>query len=258
LVGNNGFVWQVLPAYDFMKFHIERSLDDAMAHDFVDIEPGLDDEEEPKHSRMEINIMNAQSKLKKYRQLLTSPVYIVAMVLIPWIKWEYCDSHWTESEVHAAKVVAQKYWDDHYHEVKVGDTSSSKLEPVITKPGGKEPGLLQAHIRRRRVPKTKEFQDEYTRYCLVEPVEENDWHSALLWWEAHEQQYPRLTQMAKDILSIPGMSAEVERLFSSAKLMLPPTRSLLQEDGIEAGECIRSWIQNQIISVAVWPQDCID
>jgi hypothetical protein len=48
----------VLPAYDFMKFYIERSLDDAIVYDFVDIEPGLDDEEKPKHSRIEINVMN--------------------------------------------------------------------------------------------------------------------------------------------------------------------------------------------------------
>jgi len=241
-----------------MKFHIEQSLDDATAHDFIDIEPSSDDGEEPGYSRMKINIMNAQSKLKKYRQLLTSPVYIVAMVLIPWIKWEYCESHWTEPEVRAAKVVAQKYWDDHYCGAKVGDSTGALGPVAITKPGGKEPGLLQAHIRRRQVPKTKESQDEYERYCLAEPVEENDWDSALLWWEAFEQQYPGLARMAKDILSIPGMSAEVERLFSSAKLMLPPTRSLLQEDGIEAGECIRSWIQNQMIPVAIWPQDCID
>jgi hypothetical protein len=46
--------------------------------------------------------------------------------------------------------------------------------------------------------------------------------------------------MARDILSIPAMSAKVERLFSSTKLMIPPARNLLQPDGIKAGECVRS------------------
>jgi hypothetical protein len=46
--------------------------------------------------------------------------------------------------------------------------------------------------------------------------------------------------MAKDIMSIPGMSAKVERLFSSTKLMLPPSKSSLLKDRIKAAECIRS------------------
>jgi hypothetical protein len=49
--------------------------------------------------------------------------------------------------------------------------------------------------------------------------------------------------MARDIFGIPGMSAEVERLFSSAKLMIPPHRSSLSPASVEAGECIRSWVK---------------
>ena len=53
--------------------------------------------------------------------------------------------------------------------------------------------------------------------------------------------------MARDIFSIPAMSAEVERVLSSAKLMIPPSRNLLQADGIKAGECIRSWTLEGLI-----------
>ena len=53
--------------------------------------------------------------------------------------------------------------------------------------------------------------------------------------------------MARDIFSIPAMSAEVERLFSSTKLMIPLSRNLLQPDGIEAGECVQSWTLNSLI-----------
>jgi hypothetical protein len=88
------------------------------------------------------------------------------------------------------------------------------------------------------------IEDEYKRYCnepLISPGE-----SPLVYWKENSHRFPRLSQMAKDILSIPGMSAEVERLFSSAKFMLPPERSMLGADGIEAGECIRSWIKNKL------------
>jgi hypothetical protein len=55
--------------------------------------------------------------------------------------------------------------------------------------------------------------------------------------------------MPRDILSIPGISAEVERVFSSAKFLIPPERSNLGADAIEAGECIRSWIKNGFFSL---------
>jgi hypothetical protein len=64
----------------------------------------------------------------------------------------------------------------------------------------------------------------------------------LKWWSIHEAEYPRLAQLARDVFGIPGISAEVERHFSSAKLILPPHRSNLEPVSIEAGECIRSWV----------------
>lgn len=88
--------------------------------------------------------------------------------------------------------------------------------------------------------------DEYTRYCLLDVVKEyKDGH--LVWWALHHAEFPRLARMARDIFSIPGMSAEVERLFSSVKHMLGPTRAQLAPDGIEASEGIRSWTRAGLI-----------
>ena len=101
-------------------------------------------------------------------------------------------------------------------------------------------------MKRRHRQSKGSLKDEYHRYCQLDP-EDIEWSSPLAWWQIHEKAFPRLAQMARDILSIPAMSAEVERLFSSAKLMLPPSRNLLQPDGIEAGECIRSWTLDGLI-----------
>ncbi len=49
-------------------------------------------------------------------------------------------------------------------------------------------------------------------------------------------------QLSRDIFGIPGMSAEVERLLSSAKLMISAHWSCLEPQLIEAGKCIRSWV----------------
>jgi len=52
--------------------------------------------------------------------------------------------------------------------------------------------------------------------------------------------------MAIDILSIPAMSAGVERLFSQCKIMLTDRRNRLQIDSLQAVECIKSWDALQI------------
>jgi hypothetical protein len=43
------------------------------------------------------------------------------------------------------------------------------------------------------------------------------------------------------MLSIPMMSAECERAFSSAKLLIPDTRNRLSVDIIEANESLKGW-----------------
>jgi hypothetical protein len=53
--------------------------------------------------------------------------------------------------------------------------------------------------------------------------------------------------MARDIFSIPGMSAEVERLFLSVKHMVSPTKSFLRPKGIATAECVRSWVKAGLI-----------
>ena len=47
--------------------------------------------------------------------------------------------------------------------------------------------------------------------------------------------------MALDILAIPAMSSEIERVFSSSGLLLTDRRNRLKEDIIEGAECMKSW-----------------
>jgi hypothetical protein len=58
--------------------------------------------------------------------------------------------------------------------------------------------------------------------------------------------------MALDILSIPAMSNEPERVFSRARRTISWERFLLGEETIEATECLKHWkrsgILNEILS----------
>ena len=55
--------------------------------------------------------------------------------------------------------------------------------------------------------------DELDKYLRVEreTLPDLDVHS---WWMQHQTQYPLLFRMAMDIMAIPAMASEVERVFS--------------------------------------------
>ena len=52
--------------------------------------------------------------------------------------------------------------------------------------------------------------------------------------------------MAVDVLSIPSMSAESERVFSGTRRQITPDRARLSGIAIAQAECLKSWIKNQI------------
>jgi hAT family C-terminal dimerisation region len=55
-----------------------------------------------------------------------------------------------------------------------------------------------------------------------------------------------LFQYALDTLFCPAMLTECERVFSSAKKLITPERNQLEEDIIEACECLKGW-RNSLI-----------
>lgn len=65
------------------------------------------------------------------------------------------------------------------------------------------------------------------------------------WWCPPEQRqrYPRLSNMAISILSIPAESSEPERTFSGARRTCSWDRSRLTCNNIEKIECIGSWLR---------------
>jgi hypothetical protein len=70
-----------MPAYNIMQNHIQDQLQYFNTNEYLQLE-----DPENERLRPQVNIMNADAKLKKYRALRTSPVYIAAVVLVPWTK----------------------------------------------------------------------------------------------------------------------------------------------------------------------------
>lgn len=70
------------------------------------------------------------------------------------------------------------------------------------------------------------------------------------WWQETTQRkvYPNLSRMALDLLSIPAMSAEVERLFSSCKITITDRRNRIGIEAVEAIECLKSWLREDNVA----------
>ena len=90
-------------------------------------------------------------------------------------------------------------------------------------------------------------KDEYEHFVNDKPIPITT--SALAWWSAGPQRlaYPRLSQMAIDILSIPAMSAEAERVFSGARRQISWDRARLGGEHIEKMECLKHWLTKKVL-----------
>ena len=68
------------------------------------------------------------------------------------------------------------------------------------------------------------------------------------YWHMRRLKYPRLSRMALDLLTVPPMSAECERLFSTTGRMVTKSRSRLDASTIGLCQTLRSWLRAGLIS----------
>lgn len=173
----------------------------------------------------------AWSKLDKYYSLTErSPAYTAAMILIPSQKWTWIEDNWPIEWIVLAKTSVQKFWDEKYK------PAYQLAIPPIEPAQEKTEHQIWLEQRRRQPP----ILDEYIKYCQAPITPEYD--SGAWWMEAAQRAtYPNLAVMALDMLSIPAMSDEPERLFSGAAITVTERRNKLGVESIEALECLKSW-----------------
>jgi hypothetical protein len=68
-------------------------------------------------------------------------------------------------------------------------------------------------------------------------------NNPLTWWldPINQEQFPCLSKMAVDVLSIHIMSADSERVFSGSRRMVTWERARLGVQSVERNECLKSW-----------------
>lgn len=184
------------------------------------------------------------NKLTKYYQHTDRSVaYVAATVLDPSQKWQYLEGQWDEAWIRKGKSKLIAYWKKHYKEASdsIARKSASSTEPSEA---SKQPALNVVQrwkMEHKPLPNQapKRLEDELNHY-LDSPVESSV-ENALAWWgeSAQRNQYPNLSKMAYDFLSIPAMSAEPERVFSGARRTISDDRNRLSSESIEATEGLK-------------------
>lgn len=73
--------------------------------------------------------------------------------------------------------------------------------------------------------------DEFEQYLKL-PQEDFDTCDPILWWAGRRAQFPNLSRLARDILSIPGPTVAVERIFSGGRDTVSMRRASLKPETI--------------------------
>jgi hypothetical protein len=115
-----------------------------------------------------------------------------------------------------------------------GEQSQASLPPTDD--------ILDQYLR-RTTPLHSDSFDSFIQGPIVEFSEGADVYSWL-----KDNCSLSIRQQTFDLLSILAMSAEVERVFSSAKLLITPQRNSLSDERIEYLELLRYWWRNNLIS----------
>lgn len=75
--------------------------------------------------------------------------------------------------------------------------------------------------------------------------------SPLKYWRDHEAEWPQLASMAFDLLAIPAMSSECERVFSSCAKQTTPESSQLSGEMLWHQACLSNWQRRGAIEISL-------
>ena len=226
---------RILPGMEFLIKHLEEALTDYADNPF-----------------MADRVQATWEKLHIYYKLTDDTiVYAAATVLNPHFKWSWLEAQWDTPalRLYLPTTLARirQLWLTDYAEQSAAPMQRAPITPQTTRPTFRN--FLHTSTRPIQRPLA---HDELQTYLSQERLsfdtdEESDSFRALDWWTETTQRtrFPRLSQMAFDILTVPTMSAEMERIFSECSLALNHQRLSITQETLEQLICLRSWLRNE-------------
>jgi hypothetical protein len=208
----------------------------------------MEDQESSHNQVLCVQINQGWDKLDKYYQATDdSTAYVASLVLHPAFTWKWLEIVWRDKPhwITSAKRKMLQLWQQY---------SSISIAPAQ---------VSSTQINRRSTSRLFDLDDEepqesvgndYEAWCckprdrsLIDRPPLDYWTS-----EAIASTYPRLQKLALTIFSIPAMSDEPERVFSSCGIMIRPHRSSLSPKMIAASQCLRSWSREGLVTYNIF------
>ncbi len=233
--GSHGVIWEALVSLDYLLSEIESRMTaleaDARARG-------------QRSTPLLVAYQNAWEKLRKYNDLTDEnhEIYAAAALLNPCLRKGYFINRWTAEAAAYIEPMIQKnreIWETVYRPVappqpitEITQETQSSLDRFIL------------NTQQQQIP----IDSEFNSYIEGIQTKATSWKERNLfeWW--HQQsEYPTLRQWALDVLSIPAMSAEMERVFSQAKRSLTDDRNRLSDGSTEALLCLKHWLDHGLV-----------
>ncbi|RWA03211.1 hypothetical protein EKO27_g11894 [Xylaria grammica] len=233
--GSYGNIWEVIFGFEFLLAKLEEYK--AIANTLPD----------SKHFRANINL-GWQKLDEYYKKLDETPVYYAAVALHPRFRWNWFENKWADHPewVQMAKNLVQELWNTEYRNLEIGKARIDGEPAQKRQKTDLNPFEEFIQQQASSAPIQPTLGDEYQAWQTLETV-----HAEVIdpitYWHERRHQYPRLSQMALDVLTVQSMPAECERLFSAAGQITSPLRSALDAMIIGICQVLRSWLRAGVI-----------
>ena len=171
----------------------------------------------------------------------------------PRFKFAWFDDKWTSAgearALTSSKTKLRRLWESMYKSEAIPNRAEQSPKPP------KEVSYIeailnaQAPVSASRVTRPSSRKDELFLYLAEPPT---DLLGVMEYWRAREAEWPHLALMAFDFLSIPAMSSECERVFSSCGKQTTPESSRLSGKHLWFTECLKNWQRRGAIKIETY------
>jgi hypothetical protein len=185
---------------------------------------------------------------KYYTKTDTTPLYAAALILHPTHRTAYIKANWPAKWIKPALKKVTELWESYRDANLISPTISMSYDSTRDKQPEKEKDEFDEIAESLKKYARPASQDEFQDYCNGEPYDIGK-QTALQWWslDLQKKRWPRLARMALDILSIPAMSDEPERVFSGARRTVSWDRTQMTATTLEWVECLKHWKRSGVL-----------
>ena len=235
--GSHGVIWEALPALDLLLSHVEQKRDIQQAQERLNGRRAY--QNTPRGISLATRYQNAWETLTKYNNITDKShlIYAAATLLNPCCRKTYFTKRWTGEAASYIDIMIEA-------NRTLFQAKYKQNAPVL--PAEEFQSTFDAFMSNIQ-DSTDPDIDEFDTYLQGPALKYQKWHekSIFTWWM--ESPFDLLRPWAFDTLSIPAMSAEMERCFSQASRIITVDRNRLSVDNLERLLCMKHWLDHSYI-----------